>query len=146
MSLLRSTSVLVLIAAIAPLVGCEREGEVSPEESAAITRPVADFDFQGASAAASSGSSNRTGEEVYKSICTTCHAAGVAGAPKTGDAAAWAPRIVAGYDALVQSVINGKGAMAPRAGASDLTDAEAGRGVAWLANQAGAHFTGPPVE
>ncbi|MDR1063886.1 MAG: c-type cytochrome [Azoarcus sp.] len=148
MSLLRLSSVLVLVSAIAPLAGCEQENTVDPEESAALTRPVAQFEFQGASddtsGAVSSG--NRTGEEVYKTICTTCHATAVGGAPKTGDADAWAPRIATGYDTLVQSVINGKGAMAPRGGSTDLADAEIGRAVAWLANQAGAQFTEPPVE
>ncbi|MDR1462406.1 MAG: c-type cytochrome [Azoarcus sp.] len=152
MSLLRFPSVFVWIAAIAPLVGCEQENTINPEESAALTRPVAMFDIERASGDTSGGTSgaapsgNRTGEEVYKSVCTTCHATGAAGAPTTGDAAAWAPRIATGYDALVQSVINGKGAMAPRGGAVNLTDAEARRGVAWLANQAGAQFAEPSVD
>ncbi|MDR0702178.1 MAG: c-type cytochrome [Azoarcus sp.] len=154
MLLFRPLSVLVSVIAIAPLVGCGQE-TIDPEkaaESDALTRPVARFEFQGASDNASGGASgavpsgNRTGEEVYKRICATCHATGVADAPKTGDAAAWAPRIATGHDALVQSVINGKGAMAPRGGSNDLTDTEARRGVAWLVNQAGAQFTEPPVE
>src|SRR6478609_11164629 len=40
----------------------------------------------------------RSGEEVFKAQCTTCHTAGVAGAPKFGDAAAWGPRIKSGFD------------------------------------------------
>ncbi len=56
------------------------------------------------------------GKAVYDAKCAACHAAGVAGAPKLGDKAAWAPRLKAGNDALVQSVIKGKNAMPPRAG------------------------------
>ena len=58
----------------------------------------------------------RTGEQVYAAQCTACHAAGAAGAPKSGDEAAWAPRIKTGYEALLNSALKGKGAMAPQGG------------------------------
>jgi cytochrome c5 len=85
----------------------------------------------------------KTGEQVYKEICTACHAAGAAGAPKSGDLAAWAPRIKTGYDALLKSVINGKGAMPPRAGNPALDDVELGRAVVFMANTAGGNFKEP---
>ncbi|HEX9813131.1 MAG TPA: c-type cytochrome [Burkholderiales bacterium] len=56
------------------------------------------------------------GKAVYDAKCAACHAAGVAGAPKLGDKAAWAPRVKAGEAALIQSVVKGKNAMPPRAG------------------------------
>jgi len=84
----------------------------------------------------------RTGEEVFKAQCTTCHSTGVAGAPKFGDAAAWANRIKNGFDALVASATKGKGAMPPQAG-GDFSDVEVARGVAYMANAAGAKFTEP---
>ena len=64
------------------------------------------------------------GKAVYEKTCTVCHAAGVAGAPKLGDKAAWEPRIAAGKDALVTSVTKGKGAMPPKAGNAQLSDEE----------------------
>jgi cytochrome c5 len=64
------------------------------------------------------------GKKVYDTTCTACHTAGVANAPKPGDKAAWAPRMKQGMDAMVQSVIKGKGAMPPKAGNAALTDAE----------------------
>lgn len=64
------------------------------------------------------------GKDLYESKCSVCHNAGVAGAPKLDDAAAWQPRLAQGQDVLYQSVINGKGAMPPRATANDATDAE----------------------
>ncbi|MEE3112261.1 MAG: c-type cytochrome [Pseudomonadota bacterium] len=68
---------------------------------------------------ASSGGSSLDGEALYASVgCVACHAAGVAGAPKIGDAEAWGPRIEQGTDALYQSVFNGKGVMPPRGGSS----------------------------
>lgn len=49
----------------------------------------------------------------YQSSCFACHFSGAAGAPKTGDAAAWEPRMAKGMDVLVASVRNGMGAMPP---------------------------------
>lgn len=49
----------------------------------------------------------------YQSSCFACHFSGAAGAPKTGDAAAWEPRLAKGMDTLVASVRNGMGAMPP---------------------------------
>lgn len=48
-----------------------------------------------------------SGEQVYKQSCISCHGTGVAGSPKMGDAAAWAPRIAKGNDALYNSAKNG---------------------------------------
>jgi cytochrome c5 len=55
---------------------------------------------------------------LYTQICQTCHVAGVAGAPKLGDKAAWAPRLAQGIDGLTASVIKGKGAMPPKGGSA----------------------------
>jgi cytochrome c5 len=84
----------------------------------------------------------QTGEAVFKAQCSACHAAGVAGAPKFGDAAAWAPRIGQGYAALLNSALHGKGAMAPQGG-GDFEDAEIGRAVVYMANAGGAKFAEP---
>ncbi len=84
----------------------------------------------------------KSGEEVYKAQCTACHAAGAAGAPKSGDAAAWAPRIKTGYEALLNSALKGKGAMAAQGG-GDFSDTEIGRAVVYMTNSAGAKFDEP---
>ena len=68
---------------------------------------------------------------LHRRPASVCHAAGVAGAPKIGDKAAWAPRLAQGVDALVASVIKGKGAMPPRGG-STATDAEIKAVVDWM--------------
>ena len=65
-------------------------------------------------ASATTGSINPAGEKLYKSACLACHMAGVAGAPKLGDKAAWSALTEKGMDALMASTINGKGAMPPR--------------------------------
>ncbi len=89
----------------------------------------------------------KTGEEVYKAVCSTCHAAGTAGAPKFTNTADWAPRIAQGFDTLWHTALTGKGAMPARGGTSpdDYSDYEIGRAVAYMANNAGANFADPPV-
>jgi cytochrome c5 len=84
----------------------------------------------------------KSGEEVYKAQCTACHAAGLAGAPKTGDSGAWAARIKTGYDALLTSALKGKGAMGAQGG-GDYNDIEIGRAVVYLTNAAGGKFAIP---
>ena len=84
----------------------------------------------------------RTGEEVFKIQCTTCHTAGLVGAPKFGDTAAWAPRIKTGYEALLNSALKGKNAMTPQGG-GDFDAVEIGRAVVYKANAGGAKFEAP---
>jgi cytochrome c5 len=82
------------------------------------------------------------GEDVVKGQCATCHAAGLAGAPKLGDAVAWGPRIKTGYDALLNSALKGKGAMGAQSG-GDYEELEIARAVVYMANAAGAKFDAP---
>jgi len=71
---------------------------------------------------------------LYTQTCQVCHAAGLAGAPKVGDKAAWAPRIAQGMDALVANAIKGKNAMPPRGGAAGASDADIKAVVTYMAN------------
>ena len=84
----------------------------------------------------------QAGEAVYKAQCMACHGAGLAGAPKFGDAAAWGPRIKTGYDALLTSALKGKGAMGAQGG-GDFSDVEIGRAVVHMANASGGKFEEP---
>ena len=61
---------------------------------------------------------------TYRTACMACHATGAAGAPKTGDKAAWKARIAAGMDTMVTNAIKGKGAMPPKGGRPNLTDSQ----------------------
>jgi cytochrome c5 len=66
------------------------------------------------------------GEEVFNMACLACHGAGVAGAPKMGDKAAWAARIAKGAETLHKHAIEGfqgtAGFMPPKGGRVDLAD------------------------
>ncbi|MFZ5722131.1 MAG: c-type cytochrome [Pseudomonadota bacterium] len=60
----------------------------------------------------------------YDKSCTFCHATGAAAAPKTGDAAAWKPRMELGMEKMLQSVKNGKNAMPPKGMCNNCSDAD----------------------
>jgi cytochrome c5 len=72
------------------------------------------------------------GAKVYASACNACHASGVAGAPKFGDKAAWAPRVKQGVDALVASALKGKGAMPPKGGLASASEADIRAAVEYM--------------
>ena len=112
---------------------------LSPESVAARIQPVGRVEF-GAPAAAPG---SRTGESIVKTTCATCHQAGVANAPKIGDAKAWAPPIQQGLKNMLATAIKGKGAMPPRGGDASLTDEELARAIVFMANQSGAKFKEP---
>ena len=85
----------------------------------------------------------QTGEAVYAAACSACHAAGIAGAPRTGDAAAWAPRLKQGFDLLVKHAVEGFKAMPPKGGNANLDPIEVARAVAFMGNQSGGKFKEP---
>lgn len=113
---------------------------LGPEAVAARIQPVGRITLRDASGPVVV----RTGEEVYKAACSACHAVGAAGAPKSGDVDAWAPRIKTGYEALLNSALIGKGAM-PKQGGGEFSDYEIGRAVVHMVNQAGGKFDEPPA-
>jgi len=111
----------------------------APETIAARIAPVAGFEIRDANAP----KVFQTGEAVFKAVCATCHAAGVAGAPKFGDPASWAKYIQTGFEEMVSVAIKGKGAMPAKGGNPDLDDFEVARAVAYMANNSGAKFPEP---
>jgi len=113
---------------------------LSPEAIARRIQPVGVSDYKDLSDA----KSMKSGEQVFQAQCTACHATGAVGSPKLGDEAAWAPRIKTGYDALMTSVLKGKGNMPPQGG-GDSTDFELGRAVVFMANKSGAKFDEPKM-
>jgi cytochrome c5 len=89
-----------------------------------------------AAPAAAPAAAADNGAALYNQACVACHAAGVAGAPKFGDKAQWAPRVAQGIDALTASVIKGKGAMPPKGGAANASDADLKAVVTYMVNAA----------
>ena len=95
---------------------------------AARTSPVGELTIGDAPALAATEVADVVlpGDEVYNSSCAACHGAGVAGAPKVGDATAWTDRISKGIDELYASAINGlqgsAGVMPAKGGNASLSD------------------------
>lgn len=118
----------------APAPKAEAAPAPAPAAAAPAAAPVAAAPAAPAPAPAAAVAAN--GEALYKQACTVCHAAGVAGAPKTGDKAAWAPRIAQGLEAMTASAIKGKGAMPPKGGAMAASDAEIKAAVQYLFDRA----------
>ena len=82
----------------------------------------------------------KDGKALFTAVCSVCHGAGIAGAPKAGDKAAWAPRIAEGKATLYQHAIGGysgkTGAMPPKGGRTDLPDDLIKQGVDYMVSLA----------
>jgi cytochrome c5 len=96
----------VVVENIKPVGKVNVAGESAPEQTAEPAPAEA--------AVVETAAAAKSGEDIYNGSCMGCHATGAAGAPKLGDAAAWAPRIAAGMDSVVANAINGLNAMPPK--------------------------------
>jgi cytochrome c5 len=139
--------VLIIVLLVKYVVGEKSAGAgaeaMTPEAIADRLHPVGSVVL----AQASGPRALKTGEEVYQLACGACHAAGVAGAPKIGDAGAWAPRLKQGYDALVTHAVEGFKGMPAKGGNADLDRIEVARAVVHMANASGGTFKDPdPVK
>jgi cytochrome c5 len=114
-------------------VGSAVIGEV-PAQSAAATGGGTPASAAPVKTAATG--SPAAGKKLYDTVCMACHAAGVAGAPKTGDKAAWQPRIAQGKQALYNSALHGKNAMPAKGGMASAPDADVKAAVDYLVSQA----------
>lgn len=107
--------------------------EPAPADPAAAVDSAAPAD---AMAAAAPAVAAVDGEGVYKKACITCHGTGLAGAPKLGDAADWAPRIAQGEALLFEHATKGftgkKGMMPPKGGFMTLTDDEIRAAIGYM--------------
>lgn len=99
---------------------------MSKDAIAERLKPVGDVCLQGqdcgGAAPAPAAGGAKSPADLYASACAACHNTGAAGAPKKGDAAAWAPRIGQGMDTLYNHAMNGFNAMPARGGNPSLSD------------------------
>lgn len=94
------------------------------DEIAERIKPVGKLYLEGAEPEQAADTGPKTPEQVYNSSCSACHGSGVMGAPKMGDAGAWAPRISQGLDVLAEHAINGFNAMPAKGGCMACSDDE----------------------
>lgn len=150
----RGPGALVLIPALALVLlgaGCSEKETTATQEAAPepqmaepaapppveMSAPAAEAPAAepAAAAAAATEMASVDGQKIYQSSCQACHVAGVAGAPKLGDKAAWAPRIAKGNDALYTSVMNGLNAMPPKGGCMSCSEDELRAGVDYMVGE-----------
>jgi len=103
----------------------------APAPSPTSVASASNVPSQPAPRAASTGGSAE-GKGVYDETCHVCHATGLAGSPKFGDKAAWAPRIATGMPALYNAALHGLNAMPPKGGNASLTDAQVKAAVDYM--------------
>jgi cytochrome c5 len=111
----------VLIENIKPVGQVYVAGESEPEPEPAA---VAD---------AGAAAEPKSGEEIYNGTCVSCHGTGAAGAPKVGDAAAWAPRIAQGN--LLANATNGLNAMPPKGLCMACSEADLQAAIDYMVSQ-----------
>jgi cytochrome c5 len=135
--------VLIIVLLVKYVAGSKVEGagtaSMAPEAVADRLRPVGTVVL----AEAGGARALQTGEAVYKLACGACHAAGVAGAPKTGDAGQWSARIGQGYDTLLKHAVEGFKGMPAKGGNADLDPLEVARAVVYMANLSGGKLKEP---
>lgn len=133
--------ILSIVAALAVVAGAAAAMAQSVDaEIAARIAPVGETCMQGEecaaappAATASAGGGPRSGQQVYDTACHTCHAVGVAGAPKFGDAGAWGPRVAKGMDTLYTHALQGFNAMPAKGLCADCSDDEVKAAVDYMA-------------
>lgn len=91
----------MLQASIEERLGSPRVAVAGQDNSALKIAPVS------ATAVAVVEVAYKNGAEVYEAACKACHGLGIGGAPKSGDRAAWGPRIAQGKATLYEHAIKG---------------------------------------
>ncbi|MCG9598979.1 cytochrome c5 family protein [Vibrio sp. Isolate25] len=122
-----SRKILTALVAAITFSSASFAANVSQEDYDAIAeriKPVGDVYLAGSEPVKAEPTGPRDGATVYGTFCIACHASGVSGAPKTGDAGDWGPRIAQGKDVLKDHAINGFNAMPAKGSCMDCSDDE----------------------
>ena len=132
---------VIVIAMLASLIsgGAKRSAAADDNDILARISPVGTVEF----AKATGPRVALSGEQVYAQVCKVCHEAGVAGAHKMGDKAAWAKVIAQGDKLTFEHAIKGIRAMPAKGGNADLTDVEVQAAVVHMVNAGGANWKAP---
>lgn len=139
--------VVILVALVYALTVAQFSGKSNagtPAEITARIAPVGSVTLAGAEppaavppAAAPKAADEGPGAAIYRKACTACHESGAAGAPKFGDKAVWEPRMDQGVAQLLQTAIDGKGAMPPRGTCMACTDEDLKLAIEYMLIQVG---------
>lgn len=134
---------IAIILALLPLAAIAQDlTEAQRAEVADRIKPYGHVCLPGEACSGAAGDSAvaavRSGEDVYNGACMACHTTGAAGAPMLGDAAAWAPRIAKGIEALYDSGVNGVAGsgMIAKGGCMNCSDEEIYAAVDYMVDSA----------
>jgi cytochrome c5 len=139
--------VLYVLARVVASNTQEKNVQDTPEMKAFITENIAplakvaiagrDNSALAAAKPVAAPAEDLAGDAVFNMACVACHGAGVAGAPKFGDKAAWAPRVAKGLDTMHKHALEGfqgqAGFMPAKGGRTDLTDKSVMNAVDYMA-------------
>lgn len=135
MSQMKKMFGLVLVVGLVAVSGIAQSQSSLNDELKARIAPVGIVCKAGescAAAAAAVSTGPKSGKEIYESACTTCHAIGVAGAPKTGSPEDWAPRFAKGLDTLYTNAIEGFNGMPAKGLCMSCSDEEVKTAVDYI--------------
>ena len=118
-----------------PASAAAATGAAAPAAGSSPAAPTTAAAPAAATSAPVQADSAAKGKSIYDASCAACHASGVAGAPKLGDKAAWAPRIKSGQNTLYGSALKGKNAMPPKGGNAALSDDDVKAAVDYMVVQ-----------
>lgn len=114
--------------AFVPEVRARLTGSLSVEAITERLQPMGKVNIAGAPAAgtqsAAKAGGNGSPQDIYEHNCKMCHQTGLAGAPKFGNKADWAPRISQGFDTLFKAAWDGVRAMPPKGNCLNCSEAE----------------------
>ena len=130
---------LIPLLAVLTLAAC---GQQESPPAATQSEPAAPAPAE-AAVPAPVAAALKSGEDVYKQVCLSCHAFGVAGAPKSGEAGGWAALASEGQAAVTAHGWVGIRGMPPKGGRADLSLEEFARATAWMARSAGLDWADP---
>lgn len=132
-------SLLAVALLATTLAACGKDEAPKTEAAPAAAAPAPQAEAPAAPAPAADAGHAAEGEAPYKQVCVMCHGAGVAGAPKVGDKAAWEPRVAQGKDTLYKHAIEGfsgqAGMMPAKGGNPSLSDDQVKAAVDFLVSK-----------
>jgi len=143
-ALVALTVIIFVVAQMVSGAGKTKTAQGDTSKIAERIQPVGELAMAGAAAVANglipTANAADKGAATYNASCAACHAAGVAGAPKYGDKAAWAPRIAQGNETLYTHALKGfqgkKGVMPAKGGNMSLADADVKAAVDHMVSKA----------
>lgn len=134
-------ALVLTLLCLASVVFAKLSGSLTPEAIAERLQPIGQVNVlnatpSGSQPAIAANNEQQSPKDIYEVNCKMCHQTGLAGAPKFGNKADWAPRISQGLDTLVKTAITGIRAMPPKGNCLNCTPDEIRATVEYMVHAA----------